>query len=218
MKSATGFNFFTKLLFILPGLWMATACIPRYRPQAGDLLFVVAENSAFSQAIVAATAQRDSIKYSHVAIVSVSNGKPYVLEASSRNGVTRTDWFDFLQQAPSIGGKPGIVAMRVNTDFPIADALIQAERHIGEAYDWLFLPDNGKMYCSELVYECFRYADGSPLFTAGPMNFRDADGHLPEFWKTLFEKTGETIPEGIPGTNPNDLSKESCLKEVHRFF
>lgn len=218
MKIAPKVNFFTKLLFILPGLWIATSCTSRYRPQAGDLLFVVAEESAFSQAIVTATAQRDSIKYSHVAIVSVYNGKPCVLEASGKEGVTRTDWLDFLQQAPTVGGKPGLVAMRVDIAFPLADALARAERHLGEAYDWLFLPDNGKMYCSELVYECFRHADGSPLFTAHPMNFRDADGHLPEFWKTLFEKAGEPIPEGVLGTNPNDLSKEDCLREVYRFF
>ena len=50
------------------------------------------------------------------------------------------------------------------------------------------------------------------------MNFRAADGHMPAFWTELFDRLGEPIPEGIPGTNPNDLAKEPVLQEVWRFF
>ena len=218
MEHTAVFNFFTKLLFLLYGAVVFMSCTTQYHPQAGDLLFVVADDTDFSQAIVQATAQKDSLEFSHVAIVAMQNGHPCVLEASSRNGVVRTEWNDFMTQAPKIGNKPGIVVLRVGIPFPVKEALERAESHLGKAYDWLFFPDNGKIYCSELVYECFRKADGSPLFTARPMNFRDKDGHLPDFWKTLFEKAGEPIPEGVPGTNPNDLSKEDCLEEVYRFF
>ena len=109
--------------------------------------------------------------------------------------------------------------MRVVADsFPASQALARAESHLGEAYDWSFLPDNGKMYCSELVYESYRLKDGRALFSARPMNFRDAEGNLPDFWDTLFQELGEDIPEGLPGTNPNDLSKESSLVEIWRSF
>ena len=203
-------------------LALLTACRPDpgYTPQAGDLLFQVAADGAFSDAIVTATAQRDSLQFSHVAIVAVAeDGTPYVVEASSRCGVARTAWDTFFAASQPVSGHPGVVAMRVTErDFPVAEAVARAETHIGEAYDWSFRPDNGSLYCSELVYESFRRADGSPLFTARPMNFRAADGHMPAFWTELFDRLGEPIPEGIPGTNPNDLAKEPVLQEVWRFF
>lgn len=216
-----------------------------YFPQAGDLLFNVADASAFAAAITDATAQRDSLKFSHVAIVAVSGdgadspsgisagtrpdtdaspiaaspGTPYVIEASSRHGVARTTWTEYLANAPKINGKPAIVVMRVIVpDFPLTDAVSRAASHIGEGYDWSFLPDNGRLYCSELVYESYRWPNGAPLFPARPMNFRDADGNMPAFWTELFEKLGEPIPEGVPGTNPSDLAKEPVLQEVWRFF
>lgn len=202
-------------------LWLAATACGRsgrrgeaYVPQAGDLLFVVADDSGFSEAIADATAQHDSLKFSHVAIVGMQHGRPYVVEASSRCGVCRTAWDTFFSCAPN-----GVVAMRVVANaFSAEDALARAESHIGEAYDWSFLPHNGKMYCSELVYESYLLNDGRALFSARPMNFRDAEGNMPDFWITLFGKLGEPIPEGLPGTNPNDLSKEASLVEIWRGF
>ncbi|MCM1169156.1 MAG: hypothetical protein NC324_04390 [Bacteroides sp.] len=189
-----------------------------YGPQEGDLLFVVAASGDFSEAVVEATAQGDSLRFSHVAIVAVEDGTPYVVEASSRHGVTRTGWRDFLDNAQQSGGKPAVVVKRVaDKGFPLSEAVARARSHIGEAYDWSFLPDNGRMYCSELVYESYRKTDGSPLFTARPMNFRAADGSMPAFWTELFERLGEPIPEGVPGTNPNDMAKDPALREVARF-
>lgn len=200
-----------------------------YTPRAGDLLFLVAPDTAgptepadaaFSNAITAATAQGATLKFSHVAIVALKDdGTPYVVEASSRCGVARTAWDDFLAAAEPINGQPGVVVMRVtDPHFPLNEAVVRAESHIGQAYDWSFLPDNGQFYCSELVYESFRKTDGTPLFTARPMNFRDADGRMPAFWTELFERLGEPIPEGVPGTNPHDLAQAPVLKEVWRFF
>lgn len=190
-----------------------------YRPQSGDLLFQITPRSGFSEAIVQATAQGDSLRFSHVAIVALEDGKPYVLEASSRGGVARTEWTEFMERSQKINGRPGVVAMRVVSEgFPLAQAVARAQSHIGEEYDWWFYPDNGKMYCSELVYESYRLPDGSPLFSAKPMNFRDADGNMPAFWTELFARLGEPVPEGVPGTNPGDMAKDSSLVEVWRWF
>jgi len=207
-----------RLLILTLILAISSCASEQYVPQEGDLLFQVAAPSDFSNAITDATAQKDSIKISHVAIVAVNGGKPYVIDASSEKGVARKDWNEFISAAPSINGKAGVIVKRVNIDFPVEDAIARAKRHIGEEYDWSYYPDNGKMYCSELVYECYRQEDGMPLFTARPMNFRDADGNMPTFWTELFEKSGEPIPEGVSGTNPNDMSKEPILTEVYRFF
>ena len=34
----------------------------------------------------------------------------------------------------------------------------------------------------------------------------------------LFDQLGEQVPEGLPGTNPNDMAREELLEEVHRYF
>ena len=78
--------------------------------------------------------------------------------------------------------------------------------------------DNGQLYCSELVWESYLAPDGSRLFPARPMNFRAADGTMPQFWVDLFAKLGEEIPEGIPGTNPNDMAHDPQLKEIARYY
>ena len=67
------------------------------------------------------------------------------------------------------------------------------------------------MYCSELVYESFRDADGNPIFPARPMNFRAADGTMPEYWRKSFDSIGIAVPQGIPGTNPNDMIRHAGL-------
>ena len=146
---------FCAICFLL--LTILSGCADRkYTPRNGDLLFKVAGESEPSQAIADATAWHDSVRFSHVAIVATENGRPYVLEASGKRGVTRTEWEDFMSSAPLIDGKAGVVAMRVTVDFSADEAIARAKGHLGEEYDWSYYPNNGKMYCSELVYECFR--------------------------------------------------------------
>ncbi len=202
-------------LFLLASLISSCSGDTAYIPREGDLLFVVDTSSAFSKAITDATAWNDSLKYSHVAIVAVEDGKPYVLEASSEHGVVRAEWDDFMGTSASSEDKPKIVIMRFTVDYPVEQAIERAKSHLGKPYDWSFLPDNGKFYCSELVYDCYRRANGTPLFTAEPMNFRDADGNIPAYWLELFGRLGEPVPEGVPGTNPNDLAKEPILTIVY---
>ena len=197
-----------------------------YVPRDGDLAFqavfaeVPASGSGFSRAIADATAQGDSVKFVHVGIVaSAPGGRPCVIEASPQRGVVCTDWDVFIEDSRLPDGRTGVVIMRVaDRGFPVEDAVARAMEHIGEEYDWSYLPDNGKTYCSELVYESYVGEDGEPLFEAVPMNFRDAGGNLPEFWVDLFEKLGEPVPEGVPGTNPANLAASAHLVEVFRYF
>ena len=182
-----------------------------YNPEEGDLIFRVAETTEYSKAITDATAQNDAVKFDHVGIIILEEGLPQVLEATSKKGVTFTRMENFISDSSS-----GYVIKRINQSYPLKEAIDRAKSHLGEPYDWSYLPDNGKMYCSELVYESFRTDDGLPLFQARPMNFKDAEGKMPQFWINLFERLGEDIPQGVLGTNPTDLSKETSLKEIYR--
>lgn len=219
------------LLFCIFLSAFAISCSQKeFVPENGDLVFLAAGTSEASQAIVSATAQRDSIKYDHVGIVQIVDGMVFVIEATGKYGVVRTPWHEFLDASPRIDDMPGITAMRVKS-IPAKgwrlfrsrkkladDAVNRAISFMGQPYDWYYLPDNGKLYCSELVYEAWKNAAGKPVFSANPMNFRDIDGDMPQYWINLFSRLGADIPEGVPGTNPTDMSKSPVLKEVHRYF
>ena len=188
--------------------------------KSGDLLFVIDSDSSFSSAITDATkALSDSLSFVHVAILEVQDDLKYnVIEANPKYGVRIVELKEFLEDTPKVNGAPGIIVKRLKIDFPITQSLQLARQHLGEKYDWWYLPDNDKMYCSELVYDSFLDSNGERIFEAKPMNFRKADGSMPEFWIKLFKELDSPIPEGLPGTNPNDLSKNPYLIEIYRYF
>lgn len=197
----------------------AVSCISEdFRLREGDLLFQVNEPAPMSDAITDATGEDGTENFSHVAIALKRGGADSVLEASPKGGVRIVPLAAFLASSARIDGKPGVVVMRLRDTTGIAKGISRARGHLGTPYDFSFLPANGRMYCSELIFESYRREDGTPLFCARPMNFRSSDGTLPRFWVELFDRLGEPVPEGIPGTNPNDMAKEKILKEVYRYF
>ncbi len=186
--------------------------------QSGDLLFVAAGTSHMEQAITDATAQHDSLQFSHCAILLILGKDTSALEATTARGVWLCPWRDFLAQAPKRNGRPAIAIKRLVGFQNTAAALQRALSHLGEAYDWHYRHDNGAMYCSELLYDAYRDAVGNPIFPAIPMNFQNAKGEFPAFWIELFERLNDTIPQGEPGTNPNALARDPQLEEVLRLF
>ena len=181
-----------------------------YQPQNCDLIFQLAESTKFSKAITDATAHHDDMKFDHVGMVFMEGGVAKVVEASAKHGVTIVTLEQFIEHSPA-----GYVVKRVTSHFTASTIIKNALSHLGEPYDWSYRPNNGKMYCSELIYESFTDKTGKHIFQANPMNFRNAKGEMPEFWIDLFKKLGEEIPEGVMGTNPNDLAKEKSLKEIY---
>lgn len=181
-------------------------------------MFQVGRESAMSSAIAAATGGETPIPFTHVGIAVCCDEADSVLEATSPDGVRMTALDEFLRKSASVDGRPAVVAMRLKDTAGIAAAVVRARSFIGQPYDYSYRPYNGKMYCSELVWESCRRPNGARIFEARPMNFRAADGTMPRFWIELFEKSGEEIPEGLPGTNPADMAQDSALTEVFRWF
>ncbi len=170
----------------------------------GDLLFQVGETSEMTGAITAATGKERQLNYSHVGIAVRSRGLDSVLEATSDGGVRVTALGDFLARSARIDGRPAVTVMRLRDTTGVAAAIERARKFIGQPYDYSFRPDNGKMYCSELVWESYLAPDGSRRFPARPMNFRAADGSLPRSgqnclpdWERRFPRI---FPERIPTT------------------
>lgn len=195
------------VLFYLAVSAVATA----HTLRSGDLIFQTEGSGEFSHAISASTATGLDTAFVHVGIVEVdSAGKCHVIEASTEEGVREIPLSDFIASAPDAL----FVVKRLQTDFPVPETISNARQYIGQPYDWCYLPDNGMMYCSELVYESYRTTSGDRIFPSKPMNFRASDGSMPSFWENLYRELGQPVPEGVPGTNPNDLAADSRLVTV----
>ena len=169
----------------------------------GDLLFYE-DTAGMGAAVRESTGQ-----YTHVALVIEVGDTVWIIDATQRYGVSRRP---FLRHPDEDRSYP--VAYRMTVTFDTAAVIARAKSFVGQPYDDAFLPDNGRMYCSELIYDCFLDATGKPFFKAQPMNWRDKEGNLPEYWKKHFEKLGMPVPEGVPGTNPTDLSQSPLLQKL----
>jgi photosystem II stability/assembly factor-like uncharacterized protein len=171
----------------------------------GDLLFF-SEEGAMDNAIKASTGQ-----YTHVAMVESLGQRDtvWIIDATQKHGVSRRPYIF------KIDNHPDVYRVDFRAAFYADDAIRRARSFIGQPYDNAFLPDNGALYCSELIYECYRdIADSDThLFESKPMNWRDANGKLPDYWKKHFKELGIPVPEGVPGTNPTDLSRSTLLQK-----
>ena len=143
----------------------------RDRLHTGDLLFQAGKNTEMTGAITAATGEEGPLNFSHVGIAVTGNGADSVLEATTDGGVRLTLLEEFLGRSAKIGGRPAVVAMRLKDTAGIAAAVRRARSFLGVPYDYSFRPGREKLYCSELVWESYRAENGTPLFTARPMNF-----------------------------------------------
>lgn len=209
-----------KLLFATAVL---TSCHNSSNLQNGDLLFVgnpidhnATDDGSMNSAITAATGRNGEVNYTHVAIVEVeTNGKVWIIDATPGRGVDRHPLDTFLSDfRMQDGSYPIIDIMRLKDNLFRNDFIIRAKQFCGRDYDLYFLPDNEEKYCSELVRDAYVSPNGEPIFHTQPMNFKNDDGTFPKYWIGLFEQLQQPIPQDIPGTNPNDLSKEQCLEYV----
>lgn len=171
--------------------------------QNGDLAFVGASNSSFDEAISKATAK--STDYTHLGIIELESKNIYIIEAHPDKGVVRRAFKEFAKENKRID------IFRLKNQSVIADSIKRAKTYLGQPYDVYFLPNNDKMYCSELVYEAFLDKNNKHIFKANPMNFYAPDGSLPKYWKDLFASLGVEVPQNELGTNPNDLSTSKDL-------
>jgi signal peptidase I len=171
--------------------------------QSGDLIFLNNNRSDMEKAITAST-----VEYSHVALVERdSTGDVWVIEASTKYGVQRIPYNQFERENNLGFFRGNIDIYRLTVPFDTAAVITRAKKLVGKSYDNAFLPDNDAYYCSELIQVAF-----GDIFPSRPMNWRDDEGNLPEYWIKHFEELGLPVPEGVPGTNPTDMSRSPLLK------
>lgn len=192
----------------------------KFTPENGDLLFVgipgdySLDEDTMSSAIASSTGD-GNINYIHTAILEVDEaGEVYVLDATIKYGVYKRSWESFLKDFTlKDGSLPLLEVYRLKDTEGIDGFLANAESYIGEEYDCWFLPGNDKHYCTELVYDSY-IRNGAHIFQSKPMNFKNADGEFPLYWEQLFALIGSAIPQGQPGTNPQDMIKDPQIYRV----
>ncbi len=186
----------------------------------GDLVFVgipmdySLEEDSMEDAIGQATGDGD-LNIIHVAIAEVDRDSIWIIDATIKHGVDRHPLDTFLRDFTlKDGSLPEMIVMRLRDNRHASDYVENSKAYLGLPYDVAFLPDNGALYCSELVRESYRAPDGAFLFENKPMNFLAPDGQMPLYWQQLFALIGQDVPQGIPGTNPREMSEAPVLRRV----
>lgn len=180
----------------------------------GDLLFVVNENG---NNITEVTRGADNHKIDHVAIFAEGN----IIEAVPEFGVVESPLDSFMVRLSEC---ESILVGRVD-GLDVDASVANARKLLGKPYDDIFMPSDSAIYCSELVQKSFVFVDGSNerkgevdkvpnVFGTIPMSFHDSTGNVTEFWTQFYAARGLEVPEGEPGTNPGQLSRDSNVRII----
>lgn len=208
-------------IFLFIVLLLALGCRPKAeRLRNGDLIFVgipmdyVLEPDSMDAAITASSGKDEPLNLIHVAIAEVRADSVWIIDATIAHGLDRHPLDTFLTDFTLRDGSyPEFIVKRIKgVD---ADAAVErAKTYCGRAYDVRFLPDNDDLYCSELVQLSYLDAAGNQVFPSVPMNWLAPDGTMPPYWESLFGLLGMEVPQGLPGTNPQQMSESDLLEEV----
>ena len=191
------------LLLALPFSSMVTEMItaqtdPIEEVKEGDVIF---QTSQSQQSPLIQIATRSRI--SHCGIIVMKNGKPYVLETLKTLVVTPLDKFI----ARGEGGKYWLKRSKKE------NVKIEYGSYLGKPYDLAFKFDNGKFYCSELIYDIYKNQLGIEL--CKPKKISDyfilGTDKLPQIEKAM-KKRGITKEQYAVA--PIDIFESDYLEDV----
>lgn len=167
----------------------------------GDLLFVV---NGVGNNITSVTDGVDGLGIDHVAIYS--EGK--VIEAIPVKGVVEWPLDSFLVR---LAVNDAVLVGRVR-DVDARKSVEVAAKFVGLPYDEIFMPGDSAIYCSELVQKSYLSKSGDAVFGTIPMSFHDSTGRVTDFWTKFYAARGLSVPEGEPGTNPGQISRDPNVR------
>lgn len=209
-----GFLFTSLLLSPVITTAQQSNLLPAISFNNGDLIFQDLDCGPLCDAIESVTAGYKGMPLSHIAIVEIANGNIQVIEAIGKN-VHKTPIATFLKRIVDSNGNPTVIVGRLKTDYLrlVPAALAFCNEQLGKQYDNAFLPNNDKYYCSELLYDAFKYANNDKaFFYLQPMTFKDkkTKTFFPA-WVDYFAALKMKIPEGINGCNPAGIANDAKL-------
>ena len=183
----------------------------------GDILF--SQLGSNENAISAVTRGYRDARINHMGVVLTNLKGLFVLEAFPPEvRVTQLEVFLRRSADPVTGAHRYILARLTSPHRSMIPAAISygLERR-NVPYDDLYMTDEGALYCSELVVDMFRYANGGlDFFVEEPMSFRDpATGEILPAWIEYYARFGLDVPESAPGSNPGAISRDERIDVVH---
>lgn len=187
----------------------------------GDLLFQDLDCEGLCEAIETVTEGVDGKNFSHCAMVVSIKDELKVVEAIG-NKVQLNSLENFFKRSGDTSEVKNITVGRMKKEFQdlIQGASNFALKQVGAPYDEPFLLNNGKWYCSELLYEGYKAANGGKeVFQLFPMTFKDpkTDDFFPA-WVEYYEELGQDIPEGALGLNPGSISRSDKIEVLEIDF
>ncbi len=179
--------------------------------QDGDLLFQDMDCGPLCDAIEAVTEGYEGKDFSHMGMVYHRNDTIYIIEAAGSAVRLST-----LEKFSKNTKKPMLIG-RLKTKYQklIPGAIAFSLQKLGVPYDDEYVYDNGSYYCSELIYDAFKSANGKPFFELFPMTYKQpgTDEFFPA-WVDYYKAIGKPIPEGLPGCNPGGMSVSDKIEIV----
>jgi uncharacterized protein YycO len=181
----------------------------------GDLIFT--QIGSADNAISAVTEGYRGARVNHVGVV-VNNGIGiFVLEAFPPE-VRVTNIEVYLRRSEDMQKQRRYIHARLKSQethlIPRAIDFGLAKRNI--PYDIVYLTGEEALYCSELIVDMFKYSNGGlEYFKESPMSFRNlGTGEILPYWVEYYERFGMDVPQGEPGSNPGDLSRDPKIEVV----
>ncbi len=152
---------------------------PPLRLQTGDLVFQTSVSRL--AAVIASTTLSP---YTHVGVVVMRNGKPWVVEAAGRVRWTRFSRF----RRRGVGQRVTVRRITGGLSARSKRKLATAARHyLGRRYDIKFRWGAAQIYCSELAWLAYRRGLGVSLVT--PQRKRDLHTPLNPPLRTLHRSS-----------------------------
>ncbi|MCO4294605.1 hypothetical protein NF867_17220 [Solitalea sp. MAHUQ-68] len=175
----------------------------------GDLLFEDLDCGPLCDAIEQVTQSYGGNHFSHIGLVYIKADSVFIIEAiGAKVQLTPLERFTGRTTHKIYIGRPKISQQVIDK------ALTFSVSKLGVEYDDVFLYNNEKYYCSELIYDAFKYANhNKPFFKLEPMTFkRPGSNEFFPVWIDYYKDLGTEIPEGKLGINPGGISRSNKIE------
>jgi len=192
-----------RLLFVWACL-VASASAAQSGWRDGDIIFHTSR-SGQSLAIQRATHS----PFSHVGIIFIRDGKPYVFEAIA------TVRYTPLAQWTARGTEARFAVKRLKRGLTKAQAVKlrrSAQEFAGKPYDLYFEWSDGGIYCSELVWKMYSQAVGVEI--GALQKLREFDLSDPAVKAKMRERYGTSVPLDEPVISPASIYDSPLLETI----
>jgi hypothetical protein len=178
----------------------------------GDLLFLELADRPLAEAISDVTQRQfgvTNLPLSHVGLALLESDGWKVYE--SWDQVQLTPLKEFREK----GRQVWHARLKPEWRYLIPKAIEALHRRRGKSYDHDYRNDSEDYYCSHLIAEAFREANGGPpLFEYRPMYFGEPGDESWKMWEAHFQNRGQEIPVGEPGISPLGIYLSKFLDKL----